>query len=52
MGPHMSNLMEDYLLRDHDLTGTMQDRVEDIASQLGISYSEALDLMKESISLR
>lgn len=52
MGPSMSNLMEDYFLRDDDLTGTMQDRVEELASQLGISYNEALDLMEESISLQ
>jgi hypothetical protein len=48
----MSNLMEDHFLRDDDLTGTMQDRVEEFAAQLGISYSEALDLMEESISLQ
>ena len=50
MGPHMSNLMEDHIVRGDVLTGTMQDRVEDLAGQLGISYTEALDLMKESIN--
>jgi uncharacterized protein YidB (DUF937 family) len=44
--------MEDHLVRGEDLNPAMQDRVEELAEQLGISYSEALDLMEESIALR
>jgi hypothetical protein len=52
MGPQMTNLMEDHFLRDYELPGVLQDRVEELAEQLGISYSEALELMEESLTLR
>jgi len=52
MGPNMTGLMEDHFLRDYELPGVLQDRVEQLAAQLGISYSEAMSLMEESVSLR
>ena len=49
MGPSMSNLMEDHFVRDYDIPDVLQDRIEELASQIGISYGEALGLMRESI---
>jgi hypothetical protein len=52
MGAPASNLMEDHLVRGEDLNPAMQDRVEDLAVQLGLGYTEALGLMEESLALR
>ncbi len=52
MGPNMSNLMEDHFKRDYDIPGVLQERMEELALQLGISYEEALNLMEESLTLR
>ncbi len=49
MGPSMTNLMEDHFVRDYDIPEVLQERMEELAGQLGVSYSEALRLMRESI---
>jgi hypothetical protein len=52
MGPNMTKLMEDHFLRDYEIPDTLQNRIDELAGQLGLSYSEALGLMEESLSLR
>jgi hypothetical protein len=52
MGRNKANLIEDHFERGYDIPDVMQDPIEDLAAQLGISYSEAMDLMEESLALR
>jgi hypothetical protein len=52
MGPQMTNLMEDHFIRDYEIPSTLQNRIDELAGQLGLSYEEALNLMEESLTLR
>ena len=50
MGPSMTNLMEDHFERGYEIPSPLQDRIDDLAGQLGLGYSEALGLMGESLA--
>jgi hypothetical protein len=48
----MGNLMEDHFERGHGISSPLQNRIDELAGQLGVSYGEALGLMEESLVSR